>query len=1071
MMHLSTLVTITGLLACFGLPLEMSQSRAAPTDTPALSNITSVAGLDVWDGPSFRAGWADMDLDGRADPIFVAFDKLLYVTSNETGEFETHVASVLGGPKPPFADSMGDQTPIVSGDFDRDGRIDLMVFSGRPRVYTISAPGVLEYQEVVASRLASATFAVDAAAADLNLDGWPDVVVGVGRFSNEHMYPAGARDSIYMNRGGHFERMDLEPSKKAHTNSITLADVDADGRVDVVESLDFSETVGFSRVLFNKTPPGANIPVFEPEAIPFDYGSYGMGAAVADVDGDGHLDIYNASGGRDYLLLRQADGTYQDETMARGLIHEWGTNGARVQWSPTFADMNGDGLLDLFVRHGHITTTSFADFGLTAGAQMNLLYVQSVDGRFTRISIPFDPDREEGGVEAVMGDVNGDGLPDLAMGNLFFDVSEPPIQGSPELWLNVANPPENSRRLVVRLKPTVSANPPTGARVEATCGFITKTRSFTTGGKVGALVPTEVNLSWGDCPADEAISLSIVWPSGVVSQHATVGAEVYITPTEPSWFGVTAGPEGTRTLSVTTGLTGNEPVCFLPADDAESTCCPTEGPCEILLDSGLGRPGVLSIGNTLGVGLDPPEGELVLVSEPDVPVPGEEVLLLVGQGRTALDGVEPWLRVEGDKIPWGSFNEGAKVYQASVPVPALNASLAVKVFVENTTRLNANLPTGVMLDPRIDEDSLFPYQDPGFNKLWRVFTTPSAGVDSISKELLEVRLSTGEVLPSVKWTVGGFGRFILEIPWDVLPEGETVSVYEAGIERLGPLPVYHEGFFDDLGLRLQSVRGFLTRPAVVEGGDNTRIYVTLLDGDGYPMAPDPSLVTFETEGLERIGDVTVPNVMNWEVSAMFQATEGLNDGKIRVKNVSDGSLLGLFTVRKRPRLDLPIDVEASSVYIDYDSIPAGVDARAKVTVRVRNEWGELLGPDSELTYQGGDGLFMSPIYAEEFGTHAIDIEPGFYGGDYAVEVFASGQSIGSVTLEVVGPKAPGLSYEVGASDPLADITGGEDATGVEPTAPDESGCQGGFGSRRLLWLSLLLWFAFALRRVHASDSL
>ena len=137
---------------------------------------------------------------------------------------------------------------------------------------------------------------------------------------------------------------------------------------------------------------------------------------MEDINGDGILDVFNTSVGRDYMMMGQADGSFVDETSKLGFLHEWGRNSLRVQWSPSFADVDGDGDVDLFVRHGHLG--DFQLFGIgTDVAEYNLLYLQNDDGTFTRADVPFDKDVLVGGVDAAFGDVNGDGLPDLSMGN------------------------------------------------------------------------------------------------------------------------------------------------------------------------------------------------------------------------------------------------------------------------------------------------------------------------------------------------------------------------------------------------------------------------------------------------------------------------------------------------------------------------------------------------------------------------------------------------------------------------------------------------------------------------------
>jgi enediyne biosynthesis protein E4 len=80
---------------------------------------------------------------------------------------------------------------------------------------------------------------------------------------------------------------------------------------------------------------------------------HGMGVAVGDYDGDGWIDLYVTSFGRNALYRNNGDGTFSDVTMKAGVQDErWGMSAA-------FLDIDGDGHLDLFV-------TNYLDFTLAA---------------------------------------------------------------------------------------------------------------------------------------------------------------------------------------------------------------------------------------------------------------------------------------------------------------------------------------------------------------------------------------------------------------------------------------------------------------------------------------------------------------------------------------------------------------------------------------------------------------------------------------------------------------------------------------------------------------------------------
>jgi enediyne biosynthesis protein E4 len=153
-------------------------------------------------------------------------------------------------------------------------------------------------------------------------------------------------------------------------------------------------------------------------------GSFGMGAAVGDYDGDGFPDLLVTGYGRNILYHNNGNGTFTDVTQRAGL--------ADARWSASAAwfDYDNDGRLDLFVCHYVDFTSdpsnqcfdaqgkSFYCLETQLKPLTCALFHNNGEGTFTEVGHNTPIGRVKGKALAVVAaDINHDGWMDLFVAN------------------------------------------------------------------------------------------------------------------------------------------------------------------------------------------------------------------------------------------------------------------------------------------------------------------------------------------------------------------------------------------------------------------------------------------------------------------------------------------------------------------------------------------------------------------------------------------------------------------------------------------------------------------------------
>lgn len=435
------------------------------------TDLSALTGFNAT-GKNHGVAVGDFNGDGLDDIYVCRGDgpNLLYVNQGNF-VFEESAAAFR-------VDFPGNTTCALWFDMDNDGDLDLFLGNA-------FEPNILYRNDGHQFSEVSAQYGIDVTtgnvrsvnAVDFDGDGDLDLYIAVVLQQN----------ILWRNDGTHFTNVIAESGIDLQGRSLgaVFFDYDLDGYQDLYQTQD-----GFDgNFLYRNNGDGTFTDVSVISGIAS--ASFGMGATIGDINGDGYPDIYLTNLDTNRLFVTIAPGMYTEIATAAGVAD------IGMGWSCFFFDYDNNTMQDLYVSNDSY-------FGIPGhGKIRNKLYTNQGDLTFVADDFTGGVQNEYGSYGAACADFDQDGRLDLAVAN------EGPNDGN-QIFRNTG-PAGNY--IALRLTGVQSNHFAIGSRVVLYAGGKQQSQQLTAGAGYASQNSNTLHFGLGDLPSID--SVVIFWPSGL----------------------------------------------------------------------------------------------------------------------------------------------------------------------------------------------------------------------------------------------------------------------------------------------------------------------------------------------------------------------------------------------------------------------------------------------------------------------------------------------------------------------------------------------------------------------------